>query len=109
MVNRLVKLGSFFVIFSCVVFGQTPVIAPGGIVNGATFAPGAIAPGSIASIFGSNLASTLAQASTIPLSTALADVTVTINGQPAPLYFVSPDQPGKPGTAQINIQIPYNV
>jgi uncharacterized protein (TIGR03437 family) len=91
------------------VIAQTPVIAPGGIVNGATFAPGPVAPGSIASIFGSNLASTLASASTIPLSTALADVTVLINGQPAPLYFVSPDQPGTPGSAQINIQIPYDV
>jgi uncharacterized protein (TIGR03437 family) len=91
------------------VHAQTPVIAPGGIVNGATFAPGPVAPGSIASIFGSSLASALATASTIPLSMALADVTVTINGKPAPLYFVSPDQPGKPGTAQINIQIPYDV
>jgi len=78
-------------------------------VNGATFAPGPVAPGSIASIFGSNLAASLSSASTIPLSTALADVTVTINGKPAPLYFVSPDQPGKTGTAQINIQIPYDV
>jgi uncharacterized protein (TIGR03437 family) len=78
-------------------------------VNGATFAPGPVAPGSIASIFGSNLAGSLTTASTVPLSTALADVTVTINGQPAPLYFVSPDQPGTPGSAQINIQIPYDV
>jgi uncharacterized protein (TIGR03437 family) len=89
--------------------GQTPVISPNGIVNGATFAPGPVAPGSIASIFGSNLASSLAQASSVPLSTALAGVTVTINGEPAPLYFVSPDQPGTPGSAQINIQIPYDV
>jgi uncharacterized protein (TIGR03437 family) len=89
--------------------GQTPVISPNGIVNGASFAPGPVAPGSIASIFGTNLAATLAQGSTVPLSTALAGVSVTINGAPAPLYFVSPDQPGLPGSAQINIQIPYDV
>jgi uncharacterized protein (TIGR03437 family) len=78
-------------------------------VNGASFTAGPVAPGSIAAIFGTNLAGSLATASTVPLSTALADVNVTINGEPAPLYFVSPDQPGKPGTAQINIQIPYDI
>ena len=106
LATRMISAGLFL---SIAVFGQAPVISPGGVVNGATFAPGPVAPGSIASIFGSNLASSLTQASTVPLSTALADVTVTINGKPAPLYFVSPDQPGKPGSAQINIQIPYDV
>jgi uncharacterized protein (TIGR03437 family) len=104
--TRIIPLGLFL---SIAVFGQAPVIAPNGVVNGATFAPGPVAPGSIASIFGTNLAGSLTQASTVPLSTALADVTVTINGKPAPLYFVSPDQPGNPGSAQINIQIPYDV
>jgi uncharacterized protein (TIGR03437 family) len=107
--NRLISIGFFLLISSCPASGQTPVISPNGVVNGATFAPGPVAPGSIASIFGSNLAGSLATASTIPLSTALADVTVTINGQPAPLYFVSPGQSGQAGSAQINIQIPYNV
>jgi uncharacterized protein (TIGR03437 family) len=107
-INRLIFCGVFLSICS-IVSAQTPVITPNGIVNGATFAPGAVAPGSIASIFGTNLAGSLATASSVPLSTALADVTVTINGQPAPLYFVSPDQAGKPGSAQINIQIPYDV
>jgi uncharacterized protein (TIGR03437 family) len=106
---RIAILVGFFAITIGPIVAQTPVISAGGIVNGATFAPGPVAPGSIASIFGSNLASNLATASTIPLSTALADVTVLINGQPAPLYFVSPDQPGTPGSAQINIQIPYDV
>lgn len=87
--------------------GQTPVIAPGGVVNGATFSAGPVAPGSIASIFGTNLASSLASASTVPLSTTLSDVSVTVNGVAAPLYFVAPDQPGTPGTSQINVQIPF--
>jgi uncharacterized protein (TIGR03437 family) len=108
-INRLAFCAVFFLISKGAIVAQTPVIAPNGIVNGATFAQGSIAPGSIASIFGSNLAGSLATASTVPLSTALADVTVTINGQPAPLYFVSPDQAGTPGSAQINIQIPYDV
>jgi len=52
--------------------GQTPTIGAGGIINGASFSTGAVAPGSIASIFGTNLASALANASTVPLSTTLA-------------------------------------
>jgi uncharacterized protein (TIGR03437 family) len=104
-----IALCCIFLMAAGQVSGQNPVIAPGGIVNGASFAAGPVAPGSIASIFGTNLAGALAQASTIPLSTALADVTVMVNGQAAPLYFVAPDQTGKPGTGQINFQVPYEV
>ena len=47
---------------------QLPVVAQGGIVNGASFRPpnaagGAVAPGAIISIFGSNLAASTASAS----------------------------------------------
>jgi uncharacterized protein (TIGR03437 family) len=101
---------AFFVsllLVSCPAFGQTPAIAPGGIVNGASFSTGPVAPGSIASIFGTNLSSSLQSASTVPLSTTLGDVSVTVNGVAAPLYFTAPDQPGTPGTSQINVQIPY--
>jgi uncharacterized protein (TIGR03437 family) len=81
---------------------QTPAIFPGGVVSGVTYAPGVpVAPGSIASIFGSDLAATLAQADSVPLSTNLANVTVTMNGIPAPLFFAGP--------GQINVQVPWNV
>jgi uncharacterized protein (TIGR03437 family) len=102
-------LACIFIFAATAALGQTPVISSGGVVNGATFAPGAVAPGSIASIFGTNLAGSLAQASTIPLSTTLSDVSVKVNGESAPLYFVSPDQPGTPGSSQINVQIPWDV
>jgi uncharacterized protein (TIGR03437 family) len=83
---------------------QKPVINPGGIVNAATFQPlgkpgYGINPGSLASVFGLNLASTTAQADTFPLPTSLAGTSVTINGIPAPLIFVSP--------TQINLQVPW--
>ena len=79
------------------------VVSDGGIVNGASFAPGQpIAPGSIVSIFGSDLASGVAAASSVPLSTSLGDVaSVTFNGIPAPLFFVS--------QGQINAQVPWGV
>src|SRR5437879_12017679 len=77
-------------------FCQTPVIADGGVLNGASFdkTPGAsLAPGSLVSIFGSNLAAQLQANDTVPLSTSLADnVSVTFNGITAGLYFVSSGQ-----------------
>lgn len=87
-------------------FGQQPVVADNGVLNAASFAkqgqPGAaVTAGSLVSIFGTNFASSLAQADTIPLSTTLNNVSVTFNGIPAPLLFVA--------QAQINAQLPWNV
>jgi uncharacterized protein (TIGR03437 family) len=82
---------------------QTPAVPAGGVINAAsgasTTAP--VAPGSLVSIFGSNLAGGLAQADSIPLSTSLNSVSVTFNGIAAPLLFVS--------GGQINAQLPWNV
>ncbi len=85
----------------CVGVAQAqPSVAPGGVLNGASFIKGqAVAPGSIVSIFGSNLSAGLQIADTVPLSTSLGGVTVTFNGNTAPLYFVS--------SGQINAQVPY--
>jgi uncharacterized protein (TIGR03437 family) len=85
------------------VFAQTPVIdSVKGVQNGASFAPGqAVAPGSLVSLFGSNLANSQALASTIPISTKLGTTTVTFNGIPAPLSFVRGDQ--------INAQVPWEL
>ncbi len=74
-------------------------IPDGGIVNGAGFRPGVVAPGSIVSVFGMGLAGGMqAAANAIPLPTVLEGVTVEVDGVPAPLFFAS--QP------QINLQIP---
>ena len=79
---------------------QGPRIADGGLLNGASFARGqAVAPGSLLSVFGSDLAGRLAQGDSLPLSTTMDDVFVTVNGIRAPLYFISP--------AQINAQVPW--
>ncbi|MDQ6677529.1 MAG: hypothetical protein M3Z09_09565, partial [Acidobacteriota bacterium] len=84
-------------------FGQIPVIPPGGIVNaasgvGAGPAFHALARGSLASIFGSNLARGVQAADSTPLPTSLQGASVTVNGVPAPLLYVSP--------TQINLEIP---
>jgi len=85
---------------------QTPVVPSGSVVNGASFAPSqAVAPGSLVSIFGTNLASSTAQAGSIPLSTSLANVSVAFNGIPAPLVAVD----HLSTYDQINAQLPWNV
>lgn len=86
-------------------FCQIPVVVDSGVLNAASFdkTPGAaIAPGSLVSIFGTDLAGSTAANDTVPLSTILADsVSVTFNGIPAGLDFVS--------AGQINAQLPWNV
>jgi uncharacterized protein (TIGR03437 family) len=79
---------------------QTPAVAAGGVLNAANgISP--VTPGSLVSIYGTTLAAGLAQADTIPLSNSLNNVSVTLNGIPAPLLFVS--------QGQINAQVPWNV
>ena len=79
---------------------QTPAVASGGVSNAAN-GLSTVTPGSLVSIYGTNLAAGLAQADTIPLSNTLNNVSVTFNGVPAPLLFVS--------GGQINAQLPWNV
>ena len=72
----------------------------GGVSNAASYT-GAFAPGGIISIFGTELAPATGIADTVPLPTILAGTWATINGTPAPMYFVS--------AGQMNLQIPYEV
>lgn len=85
--------------FTCI-YAQTPVVSSGGVSNAAN-GLATVTPGSLVSIYGTNLAAGLAQADTIPLSTTLNSVSVTFNGVAAPLLFVS--------GGQINAQLPWNV
>ncbi len=83
---------------------QAPVVFEGGVVNGASFVPanapsGAVAPGSIISIFGSNLAASVAVATSVPLPVTLNGTSVNVSGFQAHLFFVSP--------GQINAQMPW--
>lgn len=72
------------------------------IVNGASFAGNMpIAAGSIVTLFGSNLSYATVQAQVTPLPTSLAQTSVTFNGVPAPLYYVS--------QGQINVQVPFTI
>jgi uncharacterized protein (TIGR03437 family) len=61
------------------------------VVNGASFQPGG-APRAIMTIFGTNLSDATYQATSYPLPAQLGPTTVTVNGLPAPLFYVSPTQ-----------------
>lgn len=84
---------------------NAPNYTAAGIVNGASFAPG-LAPNTIVSIFGTNLAwdTETLQAGDISggvMPTTLANVEVYFEGWPAYLYYVSP--------LQINLLVPSSL
>lgn len=65
--------------------------------SAASFKP-TLAPGEITALFGGGLSSATAIATSQPLPTTLANTQVRVDGAPAPLFFVSPNQ--------INFQVP---
>jgi len=67
------------------------------VIDAASYAP-RVAPGALASIFGSNLADYTQGASGFPLPKSMAGATVYLNQSPVPLLFVS--------QTQINFQVP---
>ncbi len=76
-------------------------LSPHGVINAAAFAPTTypVSPGALLSLFGSGLAPETILADATPLPTSLGGITVTVNGVPAPLFFVS--------AGQINLQTPF--
>lgn len=78
---------------------KVPYISPTGVENGAGATPvPAVAPGSVVSVFGANLAAATAVNSANPLPQALGGVTAVLGQQFLPLFFTSP--------GQINFQLP---
>ena len=79
-----------------------PALFAGGIVNAASFAPNeALAPGSIISVFGRNLAEGLNLATELPLSRRLGGATLVVGGIEQPLFFSS--------EGQINAQLSFDL
>ena len=77
------------------------------MVNGASFAPGGIVAGEIATIFGTNLTSAtgINLTSSLPLPTDFLNVSVIVNDPPVPLFAVD----NVNGQQQINFQVPWEV
>jgi len=76
-----------------------PALNSAGVVNGASYAGTALAPGSIASAFGTALTTSTASASAVPLPNTLASAQLLVNGSVVPLFYVS--------STQINFQVPF--
>jgi uncharacterized protein (TIGR03437 family) len=76
-------------------FAAVPAIDD--VTDSAAYGP-RVAPGSLATIFGTGMASSTASATGFPLPTNLAGTTVSVGGTLAPLLYVS--------AGQINFQVP---
>ncbi len=71
------------------------------ISNVASYAYNATPPGSIFVVFGQDFSTETKGALNLPLPIKLAETSVTINGEPAPLFYVSSDQ--------IDAQMPWDI
>jgi len=95
--------------------GPTPVVPADGAVNGASFKSGvaALAPGAIASIFGTNLSAAPVSGAqpgfvsgTDVLQTTANGTRVTFDGVAAPLFFLRHDAASYD---QLNVQVPFEL
>ncbi len=80
--------------------GNAPSIAA--ITNAASYSLGPVSPGEMIAIFGQNLGPTPAVGLTVAggfVPTTAGGVTVTIDGQDAPILYA--------GTSQVTVQVPY--
>lgn len=84
--------------------GSGVFLNPIGVTHAASYAPitARVAPGELLTLYGSGLASsTVLTAGGVPFPSQLGGVQVTINGTPAPIYYVSP--------GQISAVVPYGL
>ncbi len=98
MSSSFLKTFFLFATISCA-FGQTAVIKQ--VANAASGSGKVIVPQMLVSIYGSNLADQIVAAPITSFPTTLGATSVTFNGIPAPLLYVSP--------GQINAQVPGGV
>jgi len=80
-----------------------PAVNRDGIVNAASYSLGTspLAAGSIGSVFGANMAPSIAGAAALPLPRDLLGTSFLIGGIYAPLFFASPNQ--------MNLQLPEEI
>lgn len=86
-----------FCAFSVMAQAQTAINL---VTDAASYAP-RVAPGALASVFGTNLADSTQSATSFPLPKSMAGATVYVNSAAVPLLYVS--------KTQINFQVPSSV
>jgi uncharacterized protein (TIGR03437 family) len=80
------------------ILDKVPYVAPSAVTNAAGGSASMVAPGSVVSIFGVNLAQGTVVGPSSPLAQTLGGLTVHIGDRLLPLFFVSP--------TQVNAQLP---
>jgi len=81
---------------------QVPIIGAGAIVNAASFSQQTpVAPGSLVTVFGSELANGAASAGSLPLPTDLQGASILVAGRTAPLVYAS--------NGQVNAVVPFGI
>ena len=98
--GRLTARSGTVTLQSSVITSPPPAIFAGGVINAATVTR-TVAAGSIASVFGNNLASSLNSATSYPLPLLLGGSGLQAGTQGAPLFLAS--------CGQLNVQIPWEV
>ena len=105
--NGTLQDSNFVLVSSVTLPDLGPTIGANGIITASNFGGfAAAAAGSFIEIYGTNLAGSTRQWAASDFTngnapTSLDDVSVTINNQPAYVYFISPNQ--------VNVQVPENV
>ena len=80
---------------------STPTVTAGGVVHAASAVAGVpIAPGSLITIYGSNLADAQGLASTLPLPQSQSGAQVFLGNLPLPILYTS--------SGQLNVQVPFS-
>ena len=98
LAGRLAARTGTVTLTSNTITSPPPYIVLGGIYNAASWA-GPVAAGSLAAVFGNNLASSLTSARSYPLLTTLGGTSFQIGSESAPIYMTSCNQ--------TNLQIPW--
>jgi uncharacterized protein (TIGR03437 family) len=81
--------------------GTTPTVTAGGVVHAASDLAGVpIAPGSLITVYGSNLSNATGLSSTLPLPDEQNGTKVLLGNLPLPILYTS--------SGQINVQVPFN-
>ena len=82
--------------------GRAAFVNPGlALTNNSDFTSGNTPPGSVFSLFGSDLATRISQPTQIPLLTTVLTTTLSVNGEAVPLFYVS--------DGQLVAQMPYDI
>jgi len=83
-----------------------PRFSAAGVQNAASFAAG-LTPGSLAAVFAAGVmdAPGIMSAASLPLPLSLGGVSVTLNGEPAPILGIA----NTGGTEQVNFQAPFEI